>query len=131
MTDKETIIDWLRIGLQQPEDWVSEIFYFDKRDNQFFSVLITDYFLFDSELNLAKNTTSGYSEKSLKILRDRIIRIDKNDLSILAIPRVGQKTELEIQEQIKSFLEINSIDLGIVTIWETDDEATITIKIIE
>jgi hypothetical protein len=131
MTDKETIINWLRIGLQQPESRLSEIFYFDKRDNQFFSVLVTDYFLFDSELNLAENTTSGYSEKSLKTLRDRIIRIDKNDLSILAIPRLGQKTEIGIQEQIKSLLQINSIDLGTVTIWETDDEGIITIKITE
>src|SRR6478736_3229513 len=120
MTSKEILLNWLTIGFQQSADRLSEPFYYDKRDDQFFSVLVTDYFLFDDELNLAKDATSTYSEKSLGSLQDRIRRIENKDLDILAIPRLGQMEEREIQRQMNLFLQTNNIDLDIVTIGETE-----------
>lgn len=131
MTNKETLVNWLTTGFQQPAGRLSELFYFDKRDDQFFSVLVTDYFLFDNELNLAKDAISTYSKKSLASLQDRIKRIENNDLDILVIPRLGQMEEKEIQKQMNLFLHINNINLDTVTIWETEDTGTITINITE
>jgi hypothetical protein len=131
MTNKETILNWLTTGFQQPPDRLSESFYYDKRDDQFFSVLLTDYFLFDDELNLAKDTTSTYSKKSLESLQDRIKRIENNDLNILSIPRLGQMDGKEIKTQMNLFMQTSNIDLDTVTIWETEDKGTITINITE
>jgi hypothetical protein len=131
MTNKETILNWLTTGFQQPSDRLSELFYYDKRDDQFFSVLVTDYFLFDNELNLAKDVTSTYSKKSLESLQDRIKRIENNDLNIVAIPRLGQMEEREIKMQMNLFMQTSNIDLDTVTIWETEDKGTITINIAE
>jgi len=77
MTNKDTILNRLTTGFQQPADRLSELFYYDKRDNQFFSVLVTDYFLFDNELNLDENASSTYSKTSLESLHDRIKRIER------------------------------------------------------
>jgi hypothetical protein len=131
MTNKETILNWLTIGFQQPSDRLSELFYYDKRDDQFFSVLVTDYFLFDNELNLAPDAISTYSKKSLESLQDRIKRIENNDLNIVAIPRLGQMEEREIKTQMDLFMQTSNIDLDTVTIWETEDKGTITINIAE
>jgi hypothetical protein len=131
MTNKETILNWLTTGFQQSPERLSELFYYDKRDDQFFSVLLTDYFLFDDELNLAKDATSTYSRKSLESLQDRIKRIENNDLNILSIPRLGQMEGKEIKTQMNLFMQTSNIDLDTVTIWETEDKGTITINITE
>ena len=129
MTDKQELFNWLTIGFKQSPEGHSELFYFDKRDNQFFSLLVTDYFLFDDKLNLAKDTSSTYSLKSLNSLQDRVKRLDSNDKSVLAIPRLGEINAEEIQKQIEQFIETNDIDLDTVTIWETEDKGTITINL--
>jgi hypothetical protein len=129
MTNKEILLNWLAIALQQPPNRHSELFYFDNRENQFFSILVSDYFLFDEQLNLANSTTSTYSKRSLESLQDRIRRIDNNDLSIVAIPRLGEINEAENQKQVELFVNSNKVNLDTVTIWETEDEGTITIKI--
>ncbi len=68
MTKEEQIYNWLSIGFQQPADQLSEIFYYDKRDNEFFSVFVTDYFMFDENLNVAENTTTTYTKENLETL---------------------------------------------------------------
>ncbi len=128
MTNRDVSFNWLIIAFQQPTTRLSEIFYFDKRDNQFFSILVTDYFLFDDKLNLAKDTSSSYSDKSLKILEDRIRRIDRGDSNILAIPRHGKINEVQIEREIIFFLKTNNIELKDVTIWEPES-GNITINI--
>jgi hypothetical protein len=133
MTKQEQIYNWLTTGFGQPDDRLSEIFYFDKRDNEFFSVLVTDYFLFDENLNVAKDTTTSYSNEKLECLVDRIRRIENKDASIISLPRLGNSkistdTEL-ITLQINSFLNLNSINIETTTIWEVEQTGTITIEI--
>ena len=70
MNRKEQIYNWLATGLQQSAGSYSEIFYYDKRDNEFFSILVTDYFMFDKKLNVAKDTTTNYTNNNLEILGD-------------------------------------------------------------
>ena len=87
---EEEIYNWLKIGFLQPSEKISEFFYFDKRDNQFFSILIADYFHFDENYNIPKNATSSYPENILKLLADRMIRIENHDQSIVALSRANK-----------------------------------------
>lgn len=133
MSRQEQIYNWLTTGLQQPADRFSEIFYYDKRDNEFFSILVTDYFMFDENLNVAENTTTTYSKENLETLIDRIRRIENKDVSIISLPRLGNyqntaDTEF-ISLQIDSFLNLNSINIETATIWEVEESGTITIDL--
>jgi hypothetical protein len=127
-TDKQILNNWLTIGFKQSAARHSELFYFDKRDNQFFSLLVTDYFLFDNKLNFSEKTSSTYSQKSIASLQDRMKRIEANDSDVLSIPRLGEIDEDEVQNHIERFLASNNIDLETVTIWDAED-GTITIKL--
>jgi hypothetical protein len=89
MSKQEQIYNWLTTGLQQPSERLSEIFYYDKRDNQFFSIFVTDYFIFDENLNVAKATTTNYTKENLEILIDRIRRIENKDAAIISLPRLN------------------------------------------
>jgi hypothetical protein len=133
MTKQEQIYNWLTTGLQQPADRFSEIFYYDKRDNEFFSILVTDYFMFDENLNVAKDTTTTYTKKNLEILTDRIRRIENKDVSIISLPRLGNSANVDntefISQQVESFLNLNYINIEIATIWEVEESGTITIDL--
>ena len=133
MTKKEQINNWLTTGLQQPAERLSEIFYYDKRDNEFFSILVTDYFMFDENLNIAKDTTTTYTKENLEILIDRIRRIENKDVTIILLPRLGSPTNVPatelIAQQLNRFLKTNSIDIETATIWEVEESGTITIDL--
>ena len=133
MTKTEQIHNWLTIGFQQPTDKFSEIFYYDKKDNQFFSILITDYFLFDENLNLAKDTTSNYSAATLKVLLDRIKRIENKDITIIKLPRLGNAENSNRKDYISleadEFIISHSINIETATIWEIEESGTIKINL--
>jgi hypothetical protein len=133
LTKKEQINNWLTTGLQQPAERLSEIFYYDKRDNEFFSILVTDYFMFDENLNIAKDTTTTYTKENLEILIDRIRRIENKDVTIILLPRLGSPTNVPatelIAQQLNRFLKTNSIDIETATIWEVEESGTITIDL--
>lgn len=133
MTKQEQIYNWLSTGLQQPADRLSEIFYYDKRDNEFFSILVTDYFMFDENHNVAENTTTTYSKEDLETLIDRIRRIENKDVSIISLPRLGNTQNTadteSISLEIDNFLNLNSINIETATIWEAEESGTITIDL--
>ena len=133
MSKQEQIYNWLTTGLQQPSDRLSEIFYYDKRDNQFFSILVTDYFIFDENLNVAKATTTNYTKENLEILIDRIRRIENKDVAIISLPRLNNSTSVEnpelISQHVENFLLLNSINIETATIWEVEENGTITIDL--
>lgn len=133
MTKQEKINNWLTTGLQQPADKLSEIFYYDKRDNEFFSILVTDYFMFDENLNLEKDTTTTYSKDNLETLIDRIRRIENKDITIISLPRHDNSINADniqfISKQVESFLYLNSINIDTATIWEIEEIVSITIDL--
>lgn len=133
MTKQEQIYNWLTTGLQQPADRLSEIFYYDKRDKEFFSILVTDYFMFDENLNIAKNTTTSYTKQNLEILIDRIKRIENKDNTIISLPRLGNSINVSdttfISQQADNFLNLNYINIESATIWEVEESGTITIDL--
>ncbi|MBK7569265.1 MAG: hypothetical protein IPI31_15710 [Bacteroidetes bacterium] len=133
MSKQEQIYNWLTTGLQQPSERLSEIFYYDKRDNQFFSIFVTDYFIFDENLNVAKATTTNYTKENLEILIDRIRRIENKDAAIISLPRLNNSTSVEnpelISQHVENFLLLNSINIETATIWEVEENGTITIDL--
>lgn len=134
ITREEQIENWLKIGFSQPEDRLSELFYFDKRDNQFFSILVVDYFHFDEDYNIPKNAISSYSEDILIVLADRMQRIDNNDKSIIALSRTKKdedSTDEYLNQKMEAFLNLNSIDIETATIWEVDEIGNVTINLLE
>ncbi len=132
MTKQEQIYNWLTIGITQSENRLSEIFYFDKRDNEFFSILITDYFMFDEEddkLIIADNVTVNYSSKTIETLTNRINRIEEKDVNILSLPRLGAMSENDSLEKIEEFLQTNKINIITASIWEAEESGDITIEL--
>ena len=128
-TNQIQIENWLKIGLGQSPERFSEMFYFDKRDNQFFSILVTDYFLFDEGFVISKNTSSNYSELTLKLLTDRMKRIENDDNSILTLPRYGELSEENLLSKMDSFLNLNSIILENTSVWEIEESGEININL--
>ena len=93
------------IGISQSPNSLNESFYFDKINNEFFSILVTDYFMLDENLDVAKNTTTSYSQGNQSELVNRIKRIENKDKDIISIPRLTNK---ERKGLLTEFLE--SID---------------------
>jgi hypothetical protein len=82
---EEGIIKWLMTAFSYSlNNWV-ESFYFDKKYNHFFSILITDYLLFNENMAVAQTVDSSYSSESKNILINYIRRIESNDPSIICI----------------------------------------------
>lgn len=127
MTMQEQINNWLIEGLRQSQVKFSEVFYYDKRDKQFFSILMTDYFLFDEKGDLTEEAGSVYTADTLKMLLDRVRRINI-DNNIVALPRLGDIEEDYLQ-QADSFLNLNAINIDEATIWIVEDPGPIVFKI--
>jgi len=86
--------------------------------------------MFDENLNVAKDTTTSYSKENLESLIDRIRRIENKDDTIISLPRLGNsKTTEFISQQVDSFLNLNSINIETATIWEVEENGTITIDL--
>lgn len=127
MTTQEQIYNWLIAGLQQSPTRFSEIFYYDRRDNQFFSILMTDYFLFDKNGEIASDVVTSYSQKTLALLTDRIRRVNI-DNTVIGVPRLGD-IEGDYLEQADTFLNLNSINIEASSIWDVEESGTISFKI--
>lgn len=97
----------------------NEQFYFDRRDSVFFSILATDYFLFDEDLNVSLDTTSDYAPEVMAALAERIRGIEAAGDSIVELPRLGDigANQDFFARQLRDFLERNDIDLERATLW--------------
>jgi len=134
ITKEEQIENWLKIGFTQPENLLSEIFYYDKRDNQFFSILISDYFQFDEDYNIPKNANSSYSDDILAVLADRLKRIENDDKFIIPLERTREdedNTAEYLNQKMETFLNLNAINITTATIWEVDQIGSITFKLVD
>lgn len=128
ITYHEQVQNWLQIAFSHSNEKFSEIFYYDIMNKQFFSILITDYFHFDENFNIPKNTKSSYSNEILKLLKERILKIENNAPDIIPIPRLGNNI-LNLNEEISGFLKRNKITIESTTIWEIDEKGNVTINL--
>lgn len=99
MTPSTEILNWLIIGFEQSTGSLTENFYYDKRDSEFFSIMFVDYFMLDKEMNIASNVTTNYSKTQENSLVDRIKRIENKDSSIISIPRVTLNDRMNLMRQ--------------------------------
>jgi hypothetical protein len=99
------IRDWLQMAFTEQVDRLNETFLFDRRVNEFYSVFITDYFLTDPETS-GTYANSPYSPEELAVLKERMDRQERNDPSILFIPRLSIE---ERQEMLQQFLDAQGI----------------------
>lgn len=96
MTTENQILNWLMIGISQSPFSLNEVFYLDKNNNEFFSILVTDYFMLDENLEVAKNTTTSYSNQNENSIVNRIQRIENDDKEIIEIPRLSYNERKEL-----------------------------------
>lgn len=101
MNDRYEKYSWLELALSEQVDRVNESYYFDRRDNEFFSVFITDYFLTDPS-STDNYPYSPYSATELEKLTERIERLELHDTLILSIPRLTIEERIQM---MKEFLE--------------------------
>jgi hypothetical protein len=121
------INNWLVTGFTQHPTQFSEMFYFDKGESQFFSILSTDYFLFDENLEIPNDVSSSYPSDCVEFLQDKVKRLEAGDPLILAIPRLGNALEeMDILSRVDTFLNVNAINLEKSSLWLPEDG---TIKI--
>ena len=105
MTQQEQITNWLTFAFTPSKS--SESFYFDSKDNQFFSVMLLDYMMINEKFELDEKTTVTCSPETIKTLLDRMKRIDNKDASIVLIP--SPQSEVSILNQIDSFIRLPSV----------------------
>ena len=99
MTPSTEILNWLIIGFEQSTGSLTENFYYDKRDSEFFSIMVVDFFMLDEEMNIASNVTTNYSKTQENSLIDRIKRIENKDSNIISIPRVTLNERKNLMQQ--------------------------------
>lgn len=100
MSTRHDKYEWLELAFSEQVERINESFYFDKKDNEFFSVFITDYFLTDPS-SIEDYPDNPYSPKEINILAERIKRLELNDKLILSIPRL---TVAERKEMMQEFI---------------------------
>jgi hypothetical protein len=99
------ILNWLAIGFELPTGSLTELFYYDKRDSEFFSVMAVDYFMLDEHMNVASNVTTNYSKTQEATLVDRMKRIENKDPAIIFIPRITLEDRKTFMEQFVGSLD--------------------------
>ena len=117
--EKNQIISWLKIAFQQPIDSKIEDFYFDKKSNTFFSITILDKLLIDQKFKIIKNLSPYFSIEDLEKIKTWIRKINKNNSSIIKLPKFGLvNNQEELEDKINSFLFKNAIRLSTSEIFE-------------
>lgn len=142
MNTENPIRNWLYIAFMEPENRLNESFYFDRRNNVFYSVFITDYWLTDPDSDL-ELLDAPYTSAELATLSERIDRQEDGSPFILSIPRlteedravlVGYAPEEQqafVQGKIDSFCNLNGIDLTTCFLWTQKKLTAYTINIKE
>lgn len=96
------IYNWLVIAFSEPFNSLTESFYYDKRDREFYSIHLADIFLLNEDFTLNENVESSYSTYTKTLIVDRILRDENKDPDIIAIPRLGVADRKTIMQQFLS-----------------------------
>jgi hypothetical protein len=115
MSTPYEIRTWLERAFCEPFGRINEAYYFDRRNNEFFSVFITDYFLTDPG-STEEFPNSPYSQEELATLSQRIDRLEDNSSFIISIPRLTIQERKEIMQLFidkQGFSQKNEIDAAI------------------
>lgn len=120
MTKRTQIIKWLCHALSLSPEEITEVFYFDRINNVFFSIHIADYFLVDDNLESDTAVKSSYSNNNVKLIIEWIKRIENDDVSIVEIPRKQLTSNKKQRLEAGKFLEKWDVDINKASICELD-----------
>lgn len=102
MSTATQIFNWISIGIDNTS--IGESFYYDRRDNAFFSIMFLDYFMLDEDMNVASDITTSYSKAQENSLIDRMKRIELKDKDIILIPNVPLEERKSFMNQFVNTL---------------------------
>ncbi|QJB31962.1 hypothetical protein HF324_11410 [Chitinophaga oryzae] len=89
------------MAFSEPFYSLTETFYYDKRDKEFYSIHFADYMLLNDDLSLNEAATSSYPDGIAALIADRIGRAEKEDETIIVIPSLDlEKRKAVMQEFI-------------------------------
>ncbi|MCK7553995.1 hypothetical protein MKQ70_02810 [Chitinophaga sedimenti] len=95
---KEDIFDWLTTAFSEPLHSLTESFYYDKRDREFYSLHFADYLLINEDLTINESVESSYNDSLARVIVDRIVRQEKGDSDIIPVPRLEVAERKRIME---------------------------------
>lgn len=113
--------EWLQRALTEQADRINESYFYDRLACEFYSVFITDYFLTDPSSD-EDFPNSPYSKDELAVLSERIDRQERNDPSIVVVPRL---TVEERKAMMQAFLKEQHIhDTALQNLANAEDGRT-------
>lgn len=83
------IYEWLIIAFSEPLNSLTEAFYYDKRDKEFYSIHMADFLLLNDDLTLNESASSSYSDSIAQLIANRIQRREAGDKDIVEIDRLA------------------------------------------
>ncbi|WP_299888821.1 hypothetical protein [uncultured Lacinutrix sp.] len=129
MNKRNRIINWIGFSLSLPENRQSEMFYFDKSQNLFFSIHIVDYFMLDENLEIDESATSSYNKKTENEIVSWIKQIEREDKLIISVPQKGLINDSLKRIEAEKFLEGLSVDIDKTQIWEVEEKISVNIDL--
>ncbi|EZH75906.1 hypothetical protein ATO12_03695 [Aquimarina atlantica] len=130
MDDKrERFINWIGVSLSLPEDRLTEIFYFDKKTNLFFTIHVADYFMLNEDFEVDEAVTTSYNKKTEDEIVTWIKRIENEDKQIIRVPQKGLTDKTLKRIEAKNFLNGLSIEMDELQIWEIEESTSVKIDL--
>jgi hypothetical protein len=129
MNKRNRIINWIGVSLSLPENRQSEMFFFDKSKNLFFSIHIVDYFMLDENLEIDKSTTSSYNKKTENEIVSWIKRIEREDKLIISVPQKGLSNDSLKRIEAEKFIDGLSVEIDKTEIWEVEEKISVNIDL--
>lgn len=80
--------NWLVTVFSESFNSLTESFYYDKRDREFYSIHLADLLLLNDDFTLNEDAESSYPIHIQKLISDRVLREENKDPDIIAIPRL-------------------------------------------
>lgn len=106
------IYTWLAMAFSESFNNITETFYYDKRDKEFYSIHFLDFLLLNDDLTLNEHVSSSYSIHIQKLIADRILRTENKDPDIILVPKLEVTDRKSI---MRDFLGgINDIPLLVI-----------------
>ena len=108
MSNTPKIYDWLMMAFSEPNNSLTETFYYDRRDKTFYSIHIMDYLVVKEDFTVNETVSSSYSIKTAKLLADRMQRSATKDPEIVCIPTLPLEERKGIMRQFANSLAKNN-----------------------
>jgi hypothetical protein len=119
MRKDAVLLNWLMVAFQQAVENKTEHYYFDKQNEEFFSIHLLDLFLLEENRIEQHKLAPQCTEQELIIRNKRIQLIQSQHSSIVQLPRYGMfADQLVLTEKIELFLIDHGINIKNASLFE-------------